>query len=702
MKLAHLLLLVVISLSTSFVSAQVPALHVEAENYSLMFGVQTEPTSDIGGGVNLAYIENGDYSEYLINPTSSGSYSLKLRVATTVANTSIQVLSNGILKTTAVLPLTGGWQKWQTVTVPITLNAGSQQLRLLYKSYGLNINWFELSESGALPVNQLPVANAGVDKSITLPVNNLIINGSASDSDGTVVSYAWSQISGGAATLTNASSANLSIASLVEGTYVFRLTATDNSGASAYDDISVVVNPVPVAATLHIEAENYSSMLGVQTEPTSDVGGGVNLSYIENGDYSEYLINLPSAGSYLLKLRVATTAANTSIDIFSNMVLKATATLPLTGGWQKWQTVTMPITLNAGSQQLRLLYKSSGLNINWFELSNSGALPVNQLPVANAGVDKSITLPVNNLIINGSASDSDGTVVSYAWSQISGGAATLTNASSANLSLANLVQGNYVFRLTATDNSGASAYDDVSVNVSAAPSGQATFINDKIKALASGYQINAVIYLPPNYSPTTSYPLVFFFHGSGEAGTNIANMYNTGLPQVLATGYRPAFDFIMIAPQAPSYGSNPDWLPYMLADALSRFNIDQKRIYLTGLSAGGWATYGSQMNVSIDFGKKFAAIVPLSGATQDIDRTHFDWWANTKTPVWSVAGGNDLSYAENNVYFVQQINLRNPGSATATTRPGVGHGGWNDVYNGSVKHPSGLDMWQWMYQFTRP
>lgn len=234
------------------------------------------------------------------------------------------------------------------------------------------------------------------------------------------------------------------------------------------------------------------------------------------------------------------------------------------------------------------------------------------------------------------------------------------------------------------------------------PSTTGTLINGKVKwSNSPTSQINAVIYLPAAYDPNRAYPLVMFFHGTGEAGTDVNVMYNNGLPKVLKAGYVPPFDFIMVAPQAPSYGVNPPWLPYILADMKSRYKIDLERIYLTGLSAGGWATWGSQMNVDQNFGKNFAALVPLSAATQDVDKTKFDWWITTLTPSWAIVGGNDLSYKEQNQDMVAQINSRVPGLAKIDVRAGIGHGGWDEIYNGTFKNSSGQNIWQWMYQYTR-
>jgi hypothetical protein len=95
----------------------------------------------------------------------------------------------------------------------------------------------------SLSNNQAPTANAGADISITLPVNTTTLYGSGNDPDGTIVSYAWSYVSGPTSyTLANMSSATTGLYNLVQGTYVFRLTVTDNRGATATDNVMVTVN----------------------------------------------------------------------------------------------------------------------------------------------------------------------------------------------------------------------------------------------------------------------------------------------------------------------------------------------------------------------------------------------------------------------------------------------------------------------------
>ena len=99
-------------------------------------------------------------------------------------------------------------------------------------------------------VNIAPTANAGNDMTLTLPANNTTLSGSGTDADGTITSYAWTRVSGPTTfTLGTANAATTTLTNLVQGTYVFRLTVTDNSGATATDNVTVTVNAAAQPAT---------------------------------------------------------------------------------------------------------------------------------------------------------------------------------------------------------------------------------------------------------------------------------------------------------------------------------------------------------------------------------------------------------------------------------------------------------------------
>src|SRR5215203_25000 len=129
----------------------------EAENYSNMNGVVNELTQDAGGGKDVAYIDNGDWMDYTINPYTSGTFTLQVRVAASGSGGIIQFKdANGAILATIDVPVTGGYQTW-TTTLPVNvqLSAGTQTIRLQSASTtAWNINWlqFSLGNQAPLPV----------------------------------------------------------------------------------------------------------------------------------------------------------------------------------------------------------------------------------------------------------------------------------------------------------------------------------------------------------------------------------------------------------------------------------------------------------------------------------------------------------------------------------------------------------------------
>ncbi len=107
----------------------------------------------------------------------------------------------------------------------------------------------------------VPIANAGADITVTLPTNSTTLNGSATETNGTIKNYAWTKVSGPAATIASPTSATTSATSLVQGIYLFQLKVTDNKSISDLDTVQVRVN----AAQTGSNGLNYRYFAGAQT-----------------------------------------------------------------------------------------------------------------------------------------------------------------------------------------------------------------------------------------------------------------------------------------------------------------------------------------------------------------------------------------------------------------------------------------------------
>ncbi|PZR27834.1 MAG: hypothetical protein DI535_08790 [Citrobacter freundii] len=295
--------------------------------------------------------------------------------------------------------------------------------------------------ASAPPVNQAPVAYTGVNQVITLPANSVTVNGNGSyDPDGTITTYQWTKISGPAqGSIASPAQQQTAISNLVQGVYKFELTVTDNAGATGKDTMTVTVNvpAVPKQAPVAYTGPNVSITL-----PVSSINVNGNGSYDPDGTISTYRwtkIEGPVQFAIVSPNQVQTTINNLVQGVY-RFELAVTDNDGLTG------KDTMTVTVNP-------------------------APAPNQPPVSVAGIDKTITLPVNTVSLSGTGSfDPDGTITAYQWAKISGPAAsTIVTATQAETVVNNLAQGVYQFELTVTDNKGATAKDTVMVTVNPAP-----------------------------------------------------------------------------------------------------------------------------------------------------------------------------------------------------------------------------------------
>jgi len=147
---------------------------------------------------------------------------------------------------------------------------------------------------------------------------------------------------------------------------------------------------------------------------------------------------------------------------------------------------------------------------------------------------------------------------------------------------------------------------------------------------------NYLLYLPKNYSTQNKkYPLVIYLHGGSQKGNDLNKLKTYGMPYLVDKGQN--FKFIIVSPQCPDnkYWSTENWFDSLYAELIAKYRIDTNRIYVTGISMGGYGTY----IVAMDFPEKFAAIVPLCGGINDSDTSRV---CNlSKIPIWTFHGTAD-------------------------------------------------------------
>ncbi|KFF03458.1 glycosyl hydrolase family 18 protein [Flavobacterium reichenbachii] len=171
------------------------------------------------------------------------------------------------------------------------------------------------------------------------------------------------------------------------GVMIWELSQDAAGSKSLLTAINQVITGSQPPAGNVIQAENYSAMNGVQTEATTDTGGGLNVGYCDTGDWMAYYnINFPTSGTYTIEYRVASavSGARLSSDLNAGTIQLGNVDVPNTGGWQNWQTVSQTVNVNAGTYNFGIYIQNTGVNLNWFKITKSGAA----LAAKSAALDK--------------------------------------------------------------------------------------------------------------------------------------------------------------------------------------------------------------------------------------------------------------------------------------------------------------------------
>jgi len=200
---------------------------------------------------------------------------------------------------------------------------------------------------------------------------------------------------------------------------------------------------------------------------------------------------------------------------------------------------------------------------------------------------------------------------------------------------------------------------------------------------------NYLLYLPKDY---TDYgrksPLMLFLHGAGERGSNLELIKKHGPPKLIEQGKE--FPAIVVAPQCPADQRwyerwNRKMLETLLDDIVENYNVDTDRIYLTGMSMGGLATW----RLAADHPGRFAAIVPICGGGSA------DWGPRlAHLPVWTFHGQRDrtipIRRSEEMVMALRQYGS----DIRFTVYPEAGHDSWTQAYDTE-------ELYTWLFKQKR-
>jgi len=216
----------------------------------------------------------------------------------------------------------------------------------------------------------------------------------------------------------------------------------------------------------------------------------------------------------------------------------------------------------------------------------------------------------------------------------------------------------------------------------------------RFRAIADSASYDYLLALPDAYAaePARDWPLILFLHGSAFRGSDVSVVGTHGLPRLITggedltaaermMGAHLAAKFAVVAPQCPDYEVwDDDALLALLDEVGSQLNIDARRVYLTGLSMGGFGAW----SVGLRHPQHFAAIVPICGGGRMADVTAAARTQRTalqRLGVWAFHGAQDVTVPlEESERMVAALQAAGAREVRLTVYPEAEHDAWSATY----------------------
>ena len=206
------------------------------------------------------------------------------------------------------------------------------------------------------------------------------------------------------------------------------------------------------------------------------------------------------------------------------------------------------------------------------------------------------------------------------------------------------------------------------------------------KQIVREVNLDYLLFLPPDYGKEQGkkWPLMIFLHGAGERGSDVNKVKIHGPPKIVEQ--KKDFPFILVSPQCPEgKGWEPEEVIALLDEIQAKYKVDPDRVYLTGLSMGGFGTW----ETATQYPERFAAIAPICGGGRTFMARRLK-----NTPTWVFHGEKDpvvpIKRSEEMVDALKSAG----GDVKFTRYPEAGHDSWTESYNNQA-------LYDWFLQHKR-
>ena len=353
-------------------------------------GVDIENSSDSdGNGFQVGFTNDDEWLLFTVEVQESGFYNIVTRYASTSSGLFSLELDGFPIVDNIILYNTGSYSNFvNKLTEGIYLPAGTNKLKMKMITGGYNLSSVNFDISEEIPEFSIEYAEAEEDLSTILLLLNQpleIDQGIESSHFGVFINSEEVSISDIEISEENPQVIYISLND--EYNFLDDISVSfyqESELESIFSEFLIPFSQFPVYNNVseriiipgYVEAEDFIYQEGLSTEETSDVNGGLNIGYTDIGDFADYLVLVTETGEYDINFRAASENQSGSIllQLISGSDIQnlTQISLPITGGWQSWETVSASTNLTEGSYKLRMKVIQPGFNLNWIEFDFTG------------------------------------------------------------------------------------------------------------------------------------------------------------------------------------------------------------------------------------------------------------------------------------------------------------------------------------------
>ena len=323
-------------------------------------GVDIEVCADnvYTNGYNVGFLDANEWMQYEVDVAESGVYEIRVRTAAEGSGGSMHfAFGDADITHSVVAQPTGGWQTWETTTIPnVIIDKDDTYLKFYVDRSGFNVSSFEFIKTeidisslttefvGAITIDEhtikmntnkfidspLPGAPGGFEifvEDISIPITEIAID----PDNPRIIRFSIDY--------------NLKSTETIKISYSgSQITATDGTELADFslEDVKntvIIVHQIPG----RIQAEDFDFQSGIVLETSTDVDNGKNIGFLDIGDYLDYEVNIPAGGNYIVDYRTAGEFGIGGlelqmIDAAGNVSIISNPSFAATGGWQTWTT----------------------------------------------------------------------------------------------------------------------------------------------------------------------------------------------------------------------------------------------------------------------------------------------------------------------------------------------------------------------------